>query len=395
MTYDPFDPALADAPYDALSALRAECPVSEPRPGVKVVVRHADVSAAFRSWATFSNAGGLRLGHVKPEEEQTLNEIDPPRHGPIRRILLTALSPKAIVDAEPYITELARRTVRRLVERGSADLVEDLAVPVPSTVIAHMLGVPEEDRGRFHEWTSAMVEDKAASPGGVRGEASASAEQAFNDYIARQVTARRAMSPPPDDIITRMIDTEVRPGVHLSDTEIVTQVRFLLMAGNETTTNLVANLLYELMRAPAQWRRLAADRELLPAAIEESLRHDSPVQLMLRTATEDTEIAGCPVHKGERVVLHMGSANRDADVFADADAFDLDRGLVRNHLGFGLGAHLCVGAPLARLQTRHVMDALLDASPEPPALDADFVYEKVNFFVFRGPKHLPVAFAVR
>jgi cytochrome P450 len=189
-----------------------------------------------------------------------------------------------------------------------------------------------------------------------------------------------------------MMTTELSDGHFLTDTEVVTQVRFMLMAGNETTTNLIANLCYELIRIPERYQRVRADRDLLPIAIEESLRHDPPVQLMFRTATEHAELAGCPVAKGERVIVSMGSANRDERVYEHAEEFDLDRGKVTNHLGFGLGPHLCVGAPLARLQTRHVMTALLDAIPE-IELSPDFVYEKVNFFVFRGPKHLPVVFA--
>jgi cytochrome P450 len=387
--FNPLDRGDAENPYDALHTLRDRCPISEPLPGVKFAVRHADVSAVFRDWETYSNAGGLRLGKVKPPEEQTLNEIDPPRHGPIRRIMLTALSPAAIAHAEPYIEELATETVGVFAGRGHADLVEELAVPVPSTVIAHMLGVPESDREKFHHWTAEMVEDKATSPGAERQRPEIEAE--FNAYIQEQIDARRRANPP-DDIITRMMTTELSDGRYLTDTEIVTQVRFMLMAGNETTTNLIGNLCYELIRAPERYQRVRADRALVPIAIEESLRHDPPVQLMFRTATRPTALAGCPMAKGERVIVSMGSANRDERVYERSDEYDLDRGLVTNHLGFGLGAHLCVGAPLARLQTRVVLNALLDAVPE-PRLSTDFVYEKVNFFVFRGPKHLPVVFA--
>jgi cytochrome P450 len=386
--FNPIDPADAENPYEALYALRERCPVSEPLPGVKFAVRHDDISAVFRNWETFSNAGGLRLGSVKPPEEQTLNEIDPPRHGPIRRSMLTALSPASIAHAEPYVEELARDTVAQFATQGRADLVEDLAVPVPSTVIAHMLGVPEEDRAKFHAWTAAMVEDKATSPGGERQHPEIQDE--FDEYIQAQIDLRR-QGDPPEDIITRMMTTELSDGRYLTDLEVVTQVRFMLMAGNETTTNLIGNLCYELIRVPERYERVRADRDLVQIAIEESLRHDPPVQLMFRTATHDTEVAGCPIAEGERLIVSMGSANRDQHVFPHADEFDLDRGLVTNHLGFGLGAHLCVGAPLARLQTRHVMNALFDAVAEPRLAD-DFVYEKVNFFVFRGPKHLPVTF---
>jgi cytochrome P450 len=386
--FNPLDRGDAENPYEALHELRDHCPVSEPLPGVKFAVRHGDISSVFRNWEMYSNAGGLRLGSVKPPEEQTLNEIDPPRHGPIRRIMLTALSPASIAHAEPYIEQLARDTVAAFAGRGRADLVEELAVPVPSTVIAHMLGVPEADRGKFHQWTAEMVEDKATSPGAERQRPEIEAE--FNAYIQAQIDARRNGNPP-EDIITTMMTTELSDGRYLTDTEIVTQVRFMLMAGNETTTNLIGNLCYELIREPERYERVRADRSLLPIAIEESLRHDPPVQLMFRTATRDTELAECPIAKGERVIVSMGSANRDHRVFEQPDEYDLDRGLVTNHLGFGLGAHLCVGAPLARLQTKHVIGALLDAVPEPRLAD-DFVYEKVNFFVFRGPKHLPVVF---
>ncbi len=184
---------------------------------------------------------------------------------------------------------------------------------------------------------------------------------------------------------------ELSDGHFLTDTEIVTQVRFLLMAGNETTTNLISNLCYELVRVPERYQRLRADRDLMPIAIEESLRHDSPVQLMFRTAKSDTELSECPIKAGERVIVSMGAANRDETVYDHASEFDLDRGLVTNHMAFGLGPHLCVGAPLARLQTRILMNELLDRVADPRLAD-DFAYEKVNFFAFRGPKHLPVVF---
>lgn len=388
--FNPVDREDAENPYEALHALRDRCPVSEPLPGVKFVVRHGDASSAFRNWETFSNAGGMRLSGQKPPEERTLNEIDPPRHGPIRRIMLTALSPASIAHVEPYIERLAADTVAVFAGRGHADLVEELAVPVPSTVIAHMLGVPESDREKFHAWTAAMVEDKASSPGAERQHPEIQDE--FDEYIHGQIDARRRSEHPSEDIIARMMTIELSDGRYLTDTEIVTQVRFMLMAGNETTTNLIGNLCYELIREPERYARVRDDRELVPIAIEESLRHDSPVQLMFRTATRDTELSDCPIGEGERVIISMGSANRDERVYDHAEEFDLDRGLVTNHLGFGLGAHLCVGAPLARLQTKAVINALFDAVPEPRLAD-DFVYEKVNFFAFRGPKHLPVVFA--
>ncbi len=388
--FDPTNPADAREPYEALQALRERCPVTEPLPGVKFVVRHGDVSGVFRDWQTFSSRMGLRLKDEKPDEEKTLNDIDPPRHGPIRRIMLTSLAPAVIRAAQPYIEDLAARTVDTFAGRGEADLVKELAIPVPSTVITHMLGVPEEDREQFHAWTADMVEDKATSPGAVRQRHET--EEAFNAYIREQIAWRRSLDEPPKDIITTMMTEELSNGEYLTDTEIVTQVRFMLMAGNETTTNLLGNLFYELIREPERYERVRKDRDLVPIAIEESLRHDAPVQLMFRTATHDTKVAGCPVDDGDRVIVSMGSANRDRSIYGeDADTFDLDRGLVKDHLAFGLGAHLCIGAPLARLQGQIVLEALLDRVAEPRLAD-DFTYEKVNFFVFRGPKHLPVRF---
>lgn len=389
--FNPTDPADAENPYEKLAELRERCPVSEPLPGVKFATRHADISHAFRNWETFSNEGGLRLSGDKPPEKQTLNEIDPPRHGPIRRIMLTSLAPARIRTAEPYIRDLAARTIDGFANKGEADLVADLAVPVPSTVIAHMLGVPEEDREQFHAWTADMVEDKATSAGGKRQRAEV--EEAFDAYIQDQIDWRRSQDEPPADIITTMMTEELSNGTHLTDIEVVTQVRFMLMAGNETTTNLIANLCYELIREPDRYERLRKDRELMPVAIEESLRHDSPVQLMIRKTRTDTELGGCPIGEGERLILSMGSANRDTEVYGDdAAEFNLDRGLVKDHLGFGLGAHLCIGAPLARLQATITIEALLDRIADPRIAD-DFTYEKVKFFGFRGPQKLPVTFS--
>jgi len=388
--FNPLDPADAADPYEKLAELRERCPVSHPRAGVDFVVRHGDTASVFRNWETFSNVGGLRLEGDKPTEEQTLNEIDPPRHGPIRRQLLSALSPAIVAGAEPMIEKVARDVVEKFSSRGSADLVEEMAVPLPSRVITHMLGVPESDAEQFHAWTVAMVEEKSTSGTGQR--LTRDTEHEFNAYIVGQVQWRREQQDPPDDIITRMMSHELKDGHVLTDTEIVTQVRFLLMAGNETTTNLIANLCYELIRVPQRYDRVRADRDLLPIAIEESLRHDSPVQLMFRTATTDTELSECPIAKGERVIVSMGAANRDEAVFDRAAEFDLNRGMVTNHMAFGLGPHLCIGAPLARLQTRVLLNTLMDRVTD-PRLAPEFVYEKVNFFAFRGPKHLPIVFS--
>ena len=384
LRYDPLDPAQAADPYLRYAALRSRCPVSETMSVFAFVARHDACTRALRDASTFSSALGMRIhGQELDPADQTINEIDAPRHTEIRRLLVSAFSPASVNAMEPSVVELAGRLVDGFVTVGHADLVETLSVPLPITVVATMLGIPPEDRGDFKRWSDDIMIN------GVYGRDGIATLPEFHAYLDEQIAARIEAADPPDDLITRLVRAEV-DGAGLSSREIRTQVRFLVMAGNETTTNLIGNALYELLRRPGLWQRLRDDRHLVAAAVEETLRYNAPVQFIPRTCTAATELSGTEIRSGQRVLVGLGSANRDESVFTDADEFSVDRTDLP-HLTFGLGPHFCVGASLARMEARVVLDELLDRFPD-LGLAPGFEYEKAPMIMVRGPQRLDVRF---
>ncbi len=383
--YDPMEPAQAADPYPRYAALRRECPVSETMSVFAFLARHDDCTRVLRDASTFSSALGMRIhGQELDEADQTINEIDAPRHTKIRRLLVSAFSPASVDAIEPSVVELAGRLVDGFAALGGVDLVEALTVPLPITVVATMLGIPPEDRGDFKRWSDDIMIN------GVYGRDRIATLPEFHAYLDERIAARIEAADPPDDLITRLVRAEV-DGARLSSREIRTQVRFLVMAGNETTTNLIGNAVHEVLRRPGLWRRLRDDRSLVPAAIEETLRYNAPVQFIPRTCTTATELSGTEIPPGQRVLVGLGSANRDESVFADADEFSVDRGTDLPHLTFGLGPHFCVGAALARMEARVALDQLLDRFPDLD-LAPGFEYEKAPMIMVRGPKRLDVRF---
>jgi cytochrome P450 len=383
-SFDPTDAQQAADPYDRYAQLRRDHPVSESLGTFLFLARHADCVAAFRDPRTFSSALGMRVhGQVLDDAEQHINEIDPPRHTKLRRLMISAFSPASVHEVEPDVVALTRELVDEFAADGKADLVPALTVPLPVTVIARMLGIPPEDRHDFKRWSDDMMVH------GTQGRDTIPTIAEFNAYLDEQIRLRRDASDPRDDLVTRLIHAEV-DGARLSDHEIRTQVRFLVLAGNETTTNLIGNCVYELARR-GLWGRVRDDRALLPIAIEETLRYNSPVQFVPRTAATATERSGCSIDAGRRILLGIGSANRDESAYTDADEFELSRGDDIPHLSFGLGPHMCIGAALARMEARVAIAELLDRFPD-LELAPGFEYEKAPMIMVRGPVRLDVCF---
>ena len=396
-SFNPFDTEQLKDPYPHMRALREHRPVAELMPGFYYIAKHAPAMAAFRDHRHFSNAwmppGILGIGD-HPEQEVTVQEMDPPRHGPMRRLYLTALAPGKVADAEPHIAEVCAQLVGEIAPRGRADLISELAAPLPSRVIMHVIGVPEEDSAMVREWVDTIV--TAADPTQVMMTGSIGGDMrdqivAFSDYCQGLIDERRRAVDPPDDLITRMIKHEDEDGLRFTDLEILTQVRFIIMAGNETTTQLIGNLLHTLAADPHLYRRLREDRDFVSVAVEESLRRDSPVQIIFRASRDGAELGGCPLDHDTRVAIGIGSANRDEEVWEAPEEFRLGRDEAAQHLAFGTGAPLCVGAPLARLETRHAINAVLDRFSR-IELAPGWVYEKVDFFMMRGLKSLEVVY---
>ncbi|HZP27352.1 MAG TPA: cytochrome P450 [Acidimicrobiia bacterium] len=386
-----FDPLTAEAESEELARLRREEPVSRAPSGPWYFARFADVLAATKDVDTF-NASFREPGVVVPDEEQFINEIPEPRHGKIRRIINSAIAAHRIGRVEPYCTDLCHELLDGVLARvaaggGPVDLVHDYVVPVPNNVIAYLLGAPPSDYRLWAEWSDEVVTGTYPTLyRNDRGEGLAGAHPEFTAYIDAAIAERRRS--PRDDFMTRLLETEV-DGRRLTDVEARTQLVFLFISGNETTRNLIGNLLWTVARDRALFERLRADPELIPVAVEESLRHDPPVQFLMRTCTAETEVEGQRLCPHDKVAFGIASANRDETVFDDPHSFRLDRPDPRNHLGFGGGPHVCPGATLARLEARVALGVFLDRV-ERVRLAPGQGYEKVPVFWARGPRELHV-----
>ena len=312
MVADPLD-ASAGVPYDVLAELRDACPVSRTASGAYFLARHDDVLAATKDIDAFQ-ASFRAAGVVVPPEEQLISEIPEPRHGKIRRIINSAIAQHRIGRVEPFVRALCNELLDPLVARGGGDLVADYVTPIPATVIAHLLGVDPADHARFAEWSDIVVQSTYATKNrredGDDGEGLAGVAPEFTAYLDAMIAERKASADPPDDFVTRLIHTEV-DGQRLTDLEMRTQLAFLLMSGNETTRHLIGNLLETVCTDPALFARLRADRDLVPTLVEESLRHDPPIHVLMRDCLADVTIDGVTIPAGVKVGFGLASANRD------------------------------------------------------------------------------------
>ena len=399
--FHPIDSQDASCPYQKLAELRRSCPVSradrEEFPPVTVLTKYEDVVSVFRNWRSFGNIGSdpdPRRHDASPTDQRTLIALDPPHHTWARRLNNLAMAPGAVEAALPYIAEVAESIVDRFAGRGEAELVGEWAEPLPSVGIARVLGLPSEDAAILHEWVVSQFTERAAAAAGQRYGGAIVLGGEFGDYLLDQIEQRRRPDAP-DDAITRMVRFRRDDGSHFTNTEISVQVRTLINAGNETTTSLLSNLVYRLLDQPGLYERVQRDRSLLAPAIEESLRLDTPLQVIIRRASSEAVIGGSRVAPGEVLALSTLSADRDEGVWgANADEFVLERFAADGapaHLGFGVGIHHCVGAYLARQTALRGMHALFDRVPS-MRLEPGYEYENVFRHVFHRPRRLPVQF---
>jgi cytochrome P450 len=400
--YHPVDPTAARDPFAQLAELRASCPISHPEmegfPPLTLLTRYADVTFAYRDYKTFGNIGffpSMAAYNAMDDTRRSIIELDPPRHTAVRRLNLLAMKPAAVAEALPRIEQVAVDLIGKLRPEGRAELVQQLAVPLPADAVATVLGLPNTDADMIHEWVESTFSeppDKADVQRAVRPGTDVNGD--FNIYLHEQLAWRRTASSPPDDAITRMLAFEDDDGTKFTDDELVVHIRTLLMAGNETTTSLISNLVYRLLSVPTAYERVRDDRVLVEPFIEECLRYDSPLTQFPRRVRVPTEIGGVQLQEDDVLSLSLPSANRDAAQFGDdAEEFRIDRFVDRHpdHLSFGLGVHHCVGAYLARQTTRIALTALLDGLDD-LALAPGYEYDKVWFFEFRRPKRLDVVF---
>jgi cytochrome P450 len=381
-SFDPLDPAhAADAPR--LTRLRRRCAATTTAGGRVFVARDEAARAALRDYRSLSNVGAFRLDdNAGPPLEPTIVQLDPPRHTAMRRLLLSAFTTESVTKSEPFIHDAAHELVDAIEPLGRADLVGRFTGPLPARVIAHLLGVAEQDHELFYQWT---VDITANIPHSIDGSPS---WERFQTYLGALVDERVAASDPPDDLVTRLMHAEIE-GRPLDRRQLTMTVFQLITAGNDTLNRLLANCVYELLRERDRWERLRADRSLVPGALEESLRHDPPIQWAMRTCVEPTQVGEVAVDPGTRVLVGLASANRDEAVWRDPDDFVIDRSEAASHLAFGHGIHMCLGASLARLEAPIALNVLLSRLPG-LELEPGFVYEPTPSPMFRGPRRLSV-----
>jgi cytochrome P450 len=377
-------------PFPWYAELRRNAPVfRDGRTGVWMLMGYGDVMRALREHETFSSA-------VSPADSgpgRWLIFTDPPRHKILRALVQRAFTTRMTESMGPSIRELAQSLLAAHASRGTMDLVGDFAAPLPLMIIARMLGAPTEDWRRFREWSEGMLALADTIGGGPRSSAAAAkfseTHEAMRAYLAELLACRReSRGEERDDLLVRLADAEA-DGARLTEDEILAFFELLLLAGHETTTNLIANAVLCFAGHPDQLARLRRAPDLLPGAIEEVLRFRSPVQAVFRVTRREATLSGTTIPAGQLVLAFVGAANRDPARFADPDRFDIER-RPNAHIAFGHGIHYCVGAPLARLEARVALTELL-ALPRLSLLD-DEPWQPRRAFHVHGPSQLPIAF---
>ncbi len=390
-----------DNPYPVYSLIRTVRPVLQvpvpdfAGPGVWLLTRYRDVHQALRDprfsvdrmRAPLVRDNLSRLPEFLRQSAQGLRSMlvmDPPDHTRIRKLVNKAFTPKRIAALRGHIEDLVRELLDAVEASGSFDLIHDFAEPLPAIVIAELLGVPAEDHRKFREWSSVLIASISARSPEQRTAAMTAGQNLFG-YLADTIAARRIE--PRDDLISAMILAQEESDA-LSDPELLATCNLLLLAGHETTTNLIGNGTLALMREPEAWQSLCADPSLIPRAVEELLRFDGPVQATVRVALEDLTIGEHLVPAGSLVLLNIGAANRDPEMFAEPDRLDIGRD-PNPHLAFGFSTHFCMGAPLARLEAQLAFHALATRFPGMSLVDEAPAYRPNP--ILRGLTRLDLA----
>lgn len=404
IAYDPLSPEQWHDPYPVYRRLRDEAPVHySPISKVWCVSRFEDVTTVLRNPETFSSKAAFdvlfsqmtsdigwrdllafakfivraRIGPMRLTKEPTeaIISLDPPRHDTLRAIVNRGFTPRRLEPWQTRIDEIVADCMAKLQRGEPFDVVRDLAVPVPVEVIAEMLGIEPRRREQFKGWSDKLVSGFSSSDRKTARPAFLGAMTEMHRYLRDVVAERRAS--PRDDLISVLVDPA--HGETLDESAIMEFVQLLLIAGNETTTNLIGNTVLALQRHPEALARVHARPDLVPNLIEESLRWDAPVQFVFRRATQPVKIAGTEIPADARVAVLIGSANRDERRFEAPDRFDVERD-AKGHLAFGFGVHFCLGASLARREAESALRALIPElvgirppEQEPPMVDSVLV----------------------
>lgn len=382
--------------------LRQHDPVHwDAKNAIWAVSKYADVVYASKHHEIFCSGEGTR---PNMPTKLSIVDMDEPRHGQLRSLINRGFKPRRVGEITDHFRAFTIETLDKLAPKGECDFVRDIAVPMPIEVIADLIGIPKTDRNKLHHWSDTMI----ASDGNYDDlETMQNAANAFAEYVAYiedTIEARR--KDPKDDLVSVLVhardggllgaadvrDAAKLPSEHATEMakdELTMFLVTLLIAGNETTRNALTGGMSQLIENPAEKRKLIDDPALIPSAVEEIVRHVSPVQNFARTATRDTELRGRPIEKGQKILLMYPSANRDEEVFTDPDAFKVDRD-PNPHVGFGIGNHFCLGANLARMEIRVMLEEILKRMPDiayadgPPKLHPSLLV--------RSFTHMPVRF---
>jgi cytochrome P450 len=366
-----------------------------------VLTRYADVTSTLRDFSRFSNVGRIdlfleqlpeegrgKMGPLKGHFSRAITHLDPPDHTRIRKLLKTVLSTHLVQSMRPRIEALVSELISEVQDAGRMDVIRDFAYPLPAIVLGEMLGIPPEDRDQYKKWSDDIGVGLVGTGRAALDNVERARQSLFEltDYLRPLVAQRRQH--PRNDLISNLIAIEVK-GDRLSERELFSTCITLILAGHGTTTNLIGNGILALLRHPDQLEALKNDPSLIEIAVEELLRYDSPLQRIWRMATEDVEIDGKHIRKGQIVLPTMGAANRDPAEFSEPDRLNIRR-QDNPHVALGTGIHLCVGGPLARLQGAIAINALLRRLPS-LQLETEALEWEANLF-HRGLKSLPVVF---
>ncbi|MFN8052096.1 MAG: cytochrome P450 [Acidimicrobiales bacterium] len=384
--YSPYDYAVHEDPYPFYARLRAEAPLyRNDELEFWALSRHADVAAAFRDSARFSSADGVSLDKLAsgPNAHKTMSflAMDPPRHTRMRSLVARGFTPRRVVELEPRIREIAVEYLDAARDLDSFDIISDFAGRLPMDVISEMMGVPVADRMELRRLADLLVHREE----GVEDVPQSGIEAAITlfGYYSDMIAERRAR--PTDDLTSALLVAEI-DGDRLDDADIVAFMFLMVVAGNETTTKLLGNSLYWAWRNPDQRAAVWGGDQPIEAWVEETLRYDTSSQMLARTTLVDVEVAGGVVPAGDRVLLLVGSANRDGDVFDAPDDYRIGRDTTQG-VSFGLGRHFCMGASLARLEARVALEEF-HTRFSGYDLDADGI-RRVHSVNVRGFANLP------
>lgn len=360
LNYDPYDPDLLvhGVPFDQLARIRAEQPVCPTPTEAWYVSRRSDVERVLKDVDTFQADLGPITGlsglEDVPPEQLYLSEILEPRHGQVRRLYNACFGPHRTRMVDTVTADICHELVDGLLAAEVPDLHAGYAMPIPGRVMAHVMGLAPEASDNFLRWSAdETLMTRPCTPGVEPGGPPIFA------FFAEELARQKALPEPTNRVFQVLLDAEV-DGAPLTDTEIVTQLHFMVMAGVHTTRGLLTHVVQRLLHEPALFERLRSEPDLIPVYVEESLRHDAPVQRTTRRVRRDTEVHGVAMLPGQWVEVGIASANRDEDVYDDGESFRLDRPEPRDHLAFGAGSHVCPGATLARLEAVTAVEVLLE-----------------------------------